>query len=126
MPVDETNRELENPEIHGWSRTLRQSPVVCPDLNARVQQRMVHARAVRRGSLAASALLVVVGLAWLWSPPTTAPMLAIEKTPPKTLPASAQRETETLAVPSPVARMSILDDQQAALWAGLEKLTEDL
>lgn len=126
MTVDETNRETEDPESQAWSHALREFPVVCPDLNDRVQRRLVRVRAVRRGSLAASLLLVAMGLAWMWSPADTKPRLAIEKTPAKTLPTPAQRETETLSVPSPIARMSILDDQQAALWAGLEKLTDDL
>ena len=121
-----------------WARALRETPAACPDLTSRVHGRVQRAREIRRVALAAALLIAAIpfGLAILQGPrgelaksgaptgpaTTTDPAATTDLAPTRVTP----RPADSLAVPSPVARLEILSDQQSAVWAGLEKLTEEL
>lgn len=122
-----TQREQDSPAL---TRALQALPAECPDLQSRVQGRVRQARTLRRGGIATAVLLVVAGgLALQLSPgpPVQGPLLAENRKAEQKIENVPQAaRAESLSLPSPVAQLDILSDQQAAVWASLERLTEEL
>jgi hypothetical protein len=125
-----TDHETDALKAPGLTRSLRELPTTCPDLRGRVQGRIERARTVRRGAISAAVLLVLAGgLAWQFSPTTGPTPLAVNRPVEPVVPAGREpirMAAESLATLPPVAEFEILSDQQAAVWASLEKLTEEL
>jgi hypothetical protein len=113
------------------SNALRGSPAACPDLRERVQGRVRQARALRRAGISTAVLLFAAGVAWQVVPRPEGglpgPVVNLGPVEPKT-PQRIEPRAAAEAIPTlpPVAQLEILSNQQSAVWASLEQLTQDL